>query len=108
MCGMMLLGGWLLGQRGVSRGKNIPFESGINSYGDANVRWVIKFYLLGVFFVIFDVESLYLYTWIINIKNIGWFGFFEISLFIFTIFLALFYLLKENVFNWDSCNDDII
>lgn len=108
ICGMMLLGGWLLGQRSVSRGKNIPFESGISSYGNTHVRWVIKFYLLAVFFVIFDVESLYLYSWIINIKNIGWCGFFEISFFVFTILLALFYLVKERVFNWVYTSNNIV
>nr|WP_261978188.1 NADH-quinone oxidoreductase subunit A [Buchnera aphidicola] len=100
VCGFMLLGGWLLGPRTISRNKNIPFESGIISYGNTNLRFSIKFYLLAVLFVIFDIESLYLYTWVINIKKIGWLGFFEILLFIFILLLTLIYLVKQKIFNW--------
>ncbi|CAL4042309.1 NADH-quinone oxidoreductase subunit A [Buchnera aphidicola (Takecallis arundicolens)] len=100
ICSLMLIGGWLLGPRSFSRNKNIPFESGIISYGSTSLKWVIKFYLLAVFFVIFDVETLYLYAWIINVKDIGWCGFFEILIFVLTLLLTLFYLVKENIFFW--------
>ncbi|WP_343128285.1 NADH-quinone oxidoreductase subunit A [Buchnera aphidicola (Takecallis taiwana)] len=96
----MLLGGWVLGPRSISRNKNIPFESGISAYGSTSLRWVIKFYLLAVFFVIFDVETLYLYTWIINVQEIGWCGFIEILMFVVILLLTLFYLVKENIFSW--------
>ncbi|WP_428994193.1 NADH-quinone oxidoreductase subunit A [Buchnera aphidicola] len=100
MCFLMLFGGWLLGQRTVSRSKNIPFESGVISYGNINLNFAIKFYLLSIFFVIFDIESLYLYTWSIDVRNIGWIGFFEVVFFVFLLFLSLMYLIQEKVFQW--------
>ncbi|CAL4319255.1 NADH-quinone oxidoreductase subunit A [Buchnera aphidicola] len=100
ICIFMLLAGCFLGSYNVSRKKNIPFESGITSYGDTNIRFSIKFYLLAVLFVLFDVEALYIYTWSISIRKIGWMGFFEIFIFIVMLILSLVYLVKENVFSW--------
>ncbi|WP_345775032.1 NADH-quinone oxidoreductase subunit A [Buchnera aphidicola] len=97
ICGIMLLGGWLLGGRTISRNKHTPFESGIVPYGDTNLRFFIKFYLVSVFFVVFDVEILYLYAWAINLKSLGWIGFFEILIFIFILLLSLMYLIKNRV-----------
>ncbi|CAL4319325.1 NADH-quinone oxidoreductase subunit A [Buchnera aphidicola] len=100
ICGIMLLGGWLLGQRTVSRSKHIPFESGIIACGNTELRLSIKFYLIAVFFLIFDIEAIYLYSWSVNIKRIGWIGFYEVSFFIFFLLLSLLYFVKERIFQW--------
>ncbi|CAL4042291.1 NADH-quinone oxidoreductase subunit A [Buchnera aphidicola (Phyllaphis fagi)] len=100
ICSIMLLGGYLLGSRSVSRNKHTPFESGVIPFGDTNLRFSIKFYLVAVFFVIFDVEVLYLYAWVINIKNIGWIGFGEVLIFIFMLLLSLMYLIVNQALNW--------
>ena len=63
LCCLMLIGGWYLGGRARARSKNTPFESGIDSVGTARLRLSAKFYLVAMFFVIFDVEALYLYAW---------------------------------------------
>ncbi|WP_367674539.1 NADH-quinone oxidoreductase subunit A [Buchnera aphidicola] len=108
ICFIMLLGGWLLGGRSISRSKNIPFESGAIAYGSANLRFSIQFYLLSILFVIFDIESLYLYTWSVNIKIIGWLGFCEVFIFIFTLLLSLIYIINEKIFEWGVKKNNII
>ena len=62
LCCLMLVGGRFLGGRARARHKNVPFESGIDSVGSARLRLSAKFYLVAMFFVIFDVEALYLYA----------------------------------------------
>ncbi|WP_340147450.1 NADH-quinone oxidoreductase subunit A [Buchnera aphidicola] len=80
--------------------KNIPFESGAPDTGGVNLSISIKFYLIAIFFVIFDVESLYLYLYSISIQENGWIGFIETFFFIFMIFISLFYIFKVNDFIW--------
>ena len=75
LCCLMLVGGWFLGGRARARSKNVPFESGIDSVGSARLRLSAKFYLVAMFFVIFDVEALYLFAWSTSIRESGWVGF---------------------------------
>ena len=100
ICFLMLFLGWLCGGKSFSRNKHVPFESGINSVGDCHLHFSIKFYLIAMLFVIFDVEALYLYAWTISIRDTGWCGFIEVIMFIFCLLLGLFYLIRSNVFNW--------
>ncbi len=72
LCCLMLVGGWFLGGRARARSKNVPFESGIDSVGSARLRLSAKFYLVAMFFVIFDVEALYLFAWSTSIRESGW------------------------------------
>lgn len=60
--------------------KNVPFESGIDSVGSARLRLSAKFYLVAMFFVIFDVEALYLFAWSTSIRESGWVGFVEAAI----------------------------
>ncbi|QJC33022.1 NADH-quinone oxidoreductase subunit A [Enterobacteriaceae endosymbiont of Donacia semicuprea] len=92
-CTIMLIS-LFLGGRSYGLDKNIPFESGIFSYGNNKIKIHIKFYLIAIFFIIFDIESLYLYLWSISIKIIKFGGFIEGMLFILTILITLFYLFK--------------
>lgn len=100
LCCIMLCCGYFLGSRSSSYNKNIPFESGIASSGNARVRFSIKFYLIAMIFVIFDVEGVYIYIWSISVREIGWIGLIEISIFIFVLLSSLVYLLRIGVFNW--------
>ncbi|CAL4319464.1 NADH-quinone oxidoreductase subunit A [Buchnera aphidicola (Chaitophorus sp. 3695)] len=85
---------WILGGRSISEEKNIPFESGAPSTGNSRLRFSVKFYLIAMFFVIFDIESLYIYSWSICIRKIQWIGLIEMSFFIFMILLSLIYLFR--------------
>ena len=96
----MLVGGWYLGGRARARSKNTPFESGIDSVGSARLRLSAKFYLVAMFFVIFDVEALYLFAWSTSIRESGWVGFVEAAIFIFVLLAGLVYLVRIGALDW--------
>lgn len=100
LCALMLIGAFFLGGRSKARAKNIPYESGIDSVGSARLRLSAKFYLVAMFFVIFDVEALFLYAWSVSIRESGWIGFIEAAMFIFILLVTLFYLVRIGALKW--------
>ncbi|AFJ46370.1 NADH-quinone oxidoreductase subunit NuoA [Shimwellia blattae] len=100
LCCLMLAGAWFLGGRARARHKNTPFESGIDSVGSARLRLSAKFYLVAMFFVIFDVEALFLYAWATSIRESGWVGFAEAAIFIFVLLAGLVYLVRIGALDW--------
>lgn len=100
LCIFMLVGGWLLGGRARARYKNTPFESGIAATGSAQIQFSAKFYLVAIFFVIFDVEALYLYAWSVSIIEGGWIAFTEVTIFIVILLAGLVYLVRTGALNW--------
>ncbi|QJC37882.1 NADH-quinone oxidoreductase subunit A [Enterobacteriaceae endosymbiont of Donacia bicoloricornis] len=98
-CLVMLLS-FFLGGYSYGIDKEIPFESGVCSYDISQKKIHINFYLIAIFFIIFDIESLYLYLWSITIKIIKLESFIEGILFILTILITLFYLFKMKALNW--------
>ncbi|AHG61366.1 Nuoa [Buchnera aphidicola str. G002 (Myzus persicae)] len=102
LCFFLLFLSSMLGGKSSSRYKNTPFESGIVSIGNTNLHFSVKFYLIAMFFVVFDVEALYLYAWSISISESGWIGFSEAAMFILSILLSLFYLIRIKALNWIS------
>ncbi|CAL4319316.1 NADH-quinone oxidoreductase subunit A [Buchnera aphidicola (Periphyllus testudinaceus)] len=99
-CFISLFMSFILGGKSDSSSKNIPFESGAPSTGNVNLKFTIKFYLIAIFFVIFDIESMYLYAWSTCVRENGWIGFAEVSFFIFMILLSLLYLFRVRALNW--------
>ncbi|WP_039907120.1 NADH-quinone oxidoreductase subunit A [Candidatus Regiella insecticola] len=106
LCGFMLLAAFFLGGKARARAKHIPYESGIDSVGSAQMRLSAKFYLVAMFFVIFDVEALYLYAWSVSIRENGWLGFIEASIFIFVLLAGLVYLVRIGALNWTPPRSD--
>ncbi|WP_130830863.1 NADH-quinone oxidoreductase subunit A [[Erwinia] mediterraneensis] len=100
LCAFMLAGGWLLGGRARARHKNTPFESGIDPVGSTHMRLSAKFYLVAMFFVIFDVEALFLYAWSTSIRESGWVGFVEAAIFILVLLAGLVYLARIGALDW--------
>ncbi len=100
LCMSMLLGAFFLGGRARAYAKNIPYESGIDSVGSAHMRLSARFYLVAMFFVIFDVEVLYLYAWSVSIRESGWPGFIEAAVFIFVLLAGLVYLVCIGALDW--------
>ena len=90
----------VLGGRAWGRAKNKPFESGVESVGSARLRFSAKFYLVAMFFVIFDVEALYLFAWAISVREVGWVGFIEASVFIVLLLVGLIYLARIGALDW--------
>lgn len=99
LCCIMLCCGYCLGSRSSSDNKNIPFESGVASIGNARMRFPVRFYLIAMVFVIFDIEGVYIYIWSISAREMGWMGFIEITIFIFVLLASLIYLIRVGVFD---------
>lgn len=90
---VMLLGlSALLGQRHREPATGLPYESGIVSTGSARLRFGVRFYLLAVFFVIFDLEAAFVFAWAVALREIGWTGYVEGVVFVGVLLAALAYL----------------
>ena len=96
----MLALSYVLGQRSHRPGRDLPFESGIYSVGDAQFRISVHFYLPAILFIIFDLEVVFLFAWAVVIRESGWPGFIEISIFILILGVALFYLWRIGALDW--------
>ena len=99
---LMLLSSYLLGQRRFEAGAGIPYESGIRPTGPWWTPFDVRYYLIAVLFVIFDVEAIFVYAWALVVRQAGWVGFTEMSFFIGMILLALFYLWRVGALDWAS------
>ena len=96
----MLVISYLLGERHRDRVTSEPYESGIKPTGSTSIRLPIKFYLIALFFVIFDVESIFIFAWAVALRELGWAGYIEIIIFISVIVLALVYLWRMGDLDW--------
>ncbi|HEY3396498.1 MAG TPA: NADH-quinone oxidoreductase subunit A [Armatimonadota bacterium] len=102
---LLLTGGivgvsWVLGQRHRARTTDEPFESGIKPTGSASQRVSVRFYLLAMFFVIFDLETMFLITWAIAYRRVGWAGYGAMVLFVVTLLVTLAYLWRQGALDW--------
>ena len=91
---------FFLGQKIKRQYKETPFESGIISVGSAQFRISVHFYLTAILFIIFDLELVFLFAWAVAVEQAGWPGFIEISVFIFILIVALFYLWRIGALDW--------
>jgi NADH-quinone oxidoreductase subunit A len=98
--GVMLGGSYFLGQRHQAKAADEPFESGIVPTGDVHIRFSVQFYLLAIFFVIFDMESVFLFAWSVAVQQSGWSGFIEALIFISVLLSALIYLWAIGALDW--------
>ena len=96
----MLSMSFVLGQRHHDRATGSPYESGILSEGSARVRFSAKFYLIAMFFVIFDLEAVFLFAWAVAVRETGWAGYAEVLLFITVLLATLAYLWRVGALDW--------
>lgn len=100
LVGIMLGASYVLGGRDHGRAKDEPFESGAAAVGGAQLRMPAKFYLVAMFFVIFDIEAVFLYAWAVSVRQTGWTGFAMAAIFILVLLAALVYLWREGGLDW--------
>ena len=93
---------YVLGQRHHKRAVEEPYECGIVSTGSAQVRFGVKFYLMAMFFVIFDLEAAFIIAWAVAARELGWIGYLEILLFSAILIAALFYLWRVGALDWGT------
>jgi NADH-quinone oxidoreductase subunit A len=82
---------YVLGQRHEERATNEPYEGGILSTGSARLRFSSQFYLIAMLFVIFDVETIFIVSWAIAFRELGWYGYMGVMLFVILLFVVLIY-----------------
>jgi NADH-quinone oxidoreductase subunit A len=99
---IMIALSYVLGERHREKQTNEPYESGIVSTGTARVRFDIKFYLTAMFFVIFDLEAVFIFAWAVSIRETGWPGYAEMLVFIGILAAALVYIWKIGALEWGA------
>lgn len=91
---------YVLGGRHAQRRRNEPYESGVIPTGSARIRYGAKYYLVGIFFLLFDVEAAVVFAWAVASKELGWLGYIEVLVFILTLALGLVYVWKLGGLDW--------
>ena len=90
----VMLGSCFLGPSKKNPTKSLPYESGIRATGTARVKFSAHFYLVAMFFVVFDLESVFLYAWSSSVRELGFPGLIQVSIFVFILLVALLYLFR--------------
>jgi NADH-quinone oxidoreductase subunit A len=96
---ILILTAWL-GEKKKTPEKLRPYECGIIPTGLSRLRYPVPFYLVATFFLIFDVETAFIFTWAIAFRPLGWAGWLQISFFIIVLLVSLFYLWKKGGLDW--------
>ena len=92
----------VLGRRVNDPVKFSPYESGMKPVGNARERFSVKFYLVAMVFILFDIEAIFLYPWAVIYRQLKLFAFFEMLLFIVLVLCGFFYIWKKGVLNWST------
>jgi NADH-quinone oxidoreductase subunit A len=92
----------ILGKRVGNKVKDLPYESGIVPEGSARERFSVKFYLVGMLFILFDIEAIFLYPWVVVYRDpgMGWYAFVEMLIFVALILSGFFYIWKKGALDW--------
>jgi NADH-quinone oxidoreductase subunit A len=91
---------WLLGQRRANKATNMPFESGIVPVGSSQIQLSVEFYLIAIFFVIFDLETVFIFAWAVAFFELGWEGYAAIMVFVIVLAVALLYEWRSGALDW--------
>jgi NADH-quinone oxidoreductase subunit A len=100
VAGGMIGASAVIGHKVRDRVKNSPYESGMKPVGDARERFSVKFYLVGMVFILFDIEAIFLYPWAVVYRELKMFAFTEMLLFIVLVLCGFFYIWKKGVLDW--------
>lgn len=92
----------LLGKRVKDPVKFSPYESGVQPVGSARERFSVKFYLVAMVFILFDIEAIFLYPWAVIFRQLKLFAFFEMLLFIVLVLCGFYYIWKKGVLDWST------
>ena len=104
LAGAIVLLSWLIGYRKPSRAKLSPYECGMLPVGDARQRFNVKFYLVAMLFILFDVEAVFLYPWAVILRELKMFGFYEMLVYVGIVLVGFFYIWKQGVLDWGQAS----
>ncbi len=96
---LLFIASWL-GEKTSNSEKFRPYESGVIPTGSARLRYPVPFYLVAIFFLLFDVEGAYIFSWAIAWETLGWAGWLQISFFIVVLILGLVYIWQKGGLEW--------
>ena len=91
----------LTGPKRPTTEKNVPIECGVDPVGDSRKRFSVKFFLVALLFLIFDVETIFIFPWAVNFRKLGLFGFIEMTFFLLILLLGLAYVWKKGALEWE-------
>ena len=91
-----------LGPKSPNPIKSQAFECGSETSGTARQRFAVKFYVVALLFIVFDVEAVFLYPWAVNLQALGWFGYYAMIVFAATLVVGLIYVWKKGALDWES------
>jgi NADH-quinone oxidoreductase subunit A len=97
---MMMMLTAVLGPKKPSAGKMVPYESGILPQTSAEQRFPVRFYLVAVSFLLFDVEAVFLFPWAVRFRQLGWYGFLAAMLFLVVLLIGLIYEWRKGGLDW--------
>src|SRR5215469_8790038 len=100
VAGAMIGISYILGKRVRDRVKDSPYECGIEPTGSARRPFSVKFYLVGMLFILFDIEAIFLYPWAVVYRELRLFAFFEMLIFIALVLAGNFHIWKKGAFDW--------
>ncbi len=98
---LTIIGSSFLGPKRHSRSKDKNFECGIESIGNARIPFSVKYFLVAILFVLFDVEVIFLYPWAINFKALGIEGMIKMVIFMLLLLVGFFYIIKKKALEWE-------
>jgi len=93
---------YLLGHKVRNRVKDMPYECGIIPTGSARERFSVKFYLVGMLFILFDIEAIFLYPWAVVYRGLKMFAFFEMLIFFALVLAGFFYIWNKGALDWSG------
>jgi len=98
----MMIASHFLGPRRNTSDKLDTFESGIEQIGNARQPMAVKYFLVAILFVLFDVEVIFFYPYAVNFKELGWMGFLEVLMFVAFFLAGFYYIIKKGALNWED------
>jgi NADH-quinone oxidoreductase subunit A len=101
LVGVIVLLSEFLGKKTHSPTKDMAYECGMDPIGDARHRYSVRFYVIAMFFIVFDIEAIFLYPWAVVFKPLGWFGFWEMMVFIGILVVGLAYVWGKGALEWE-------
>jgi NADH-quinone oxidoreductase subunit A len=103
----LIVGSTVLGKKARSPLKDTPYESGMAPVGSARERFSVKFYLVGMIFILFDIEAVFLYPWAVVYRQLKLFGFFEMLVFVALVLVGFFYVWKKGALDWSQKKKEV-
>ncbi|SHE81277.1 NADH dehydrogenase subunit A [Flavobacterium fontis] len=98
---LTIIGSNFLGPKRHSQNKDKNFECGIESIGNARIPFSVKYFLVAILFVLFDVEVIFLYPWAVNFKELGYDGMVKMIIFMSLLLVGFFYIIKKKALEWE-------